>query len=480
MAIYLGVDIGTTSAKCMAVDEDGAILAICRQGYPMTHPRQGWAEQDPEDYWNALTSTVRQCVKLLKEQGRDAAEVKSLAMSTQGDTLIVTDRSGKPLAPAMSWMDSRGEAEYAELMSEVGGSFWYSRVGAPLTAGGSACSIRWLIRNRPDIINGEQRYCYVSDFLAARLVGRFVIDVPSASWTPLYSPRDRAWSDAVMALLGVARDAVSETMESGEVIGELMPDVALELGLVPGVELVSGAFDQTAAAHGVGASAGGRGMLSCGTAWVLYSISSTPPEDESECLCTCCHVRPFEWGLVLPFPGGSAYDWFNRTFSSTDNLGASESGPLIFIPHLYGGLSPDWRPESRGSLLGLTISHTREDIRLALMRGIAREARRNMEAAESLCGRMESVRMVGGAGKSEIWPQIVSNVLNAPVEVPDCVESACYGAAKLAAGESSSGWSGFDSVRVFSPIEADVAKEQQGYESYLRFYHTLLSVYVSE
>lgn len=480
MAIYLGVDIGTTSAKCMAVDEDGAILAVGQQAYTMNHPAQGWAEQDPEDYWNALVGTVRECVSKCKEHERDASEIASIAMSTQGDTLIVTDQSGKPLAPAKSWMDRRGEAECAELLSEADKSFWYMEIGAPLTDGSSACNIRWLAKNRPDIINGGARYCYVPDFLARRLVGKFVIDVPSASWTPLYSPSGRAWSDAVLALLGISRSTVSETMESGEVVGELKPDIALQLGLGPGVKLVAGAFDQAAAAYGAGATAGGRSVLSCGTAWVLYFVSSSPPSDGSECLCACCHVKPSEWGLVLPFSGGANYDWLSRIFGENGDSSQSDSEPPIFIPHLYGGESPDWHGESRGSLVGLTMSHTREDIRLALMRGIACEARRNLKAAEPLCGRIESVRMVGGAGKSEIWPQVVSNVLNRPVEVSDCVESACYGAAMLAAGESSSRWSGFDSVRIVSPVESDVDEEQRGYDRYLRFYRALLPAYAGK
>ncbi|MCE5197403.1 MAG: FGGY family carbohydrate kinase [Armatimonadota bacterium] len=479
MAIYLGVDIGTTSAKCLAVDENGAVLAQSQQPYPIMHPAQGWAEQDPEDYWRALSATVRGCVSKCKELGRDASEIASIAMSTQGDTLIVTDESGKPLTSAISWMDTRGEVECAELLSEADQSFWYRESGALLSVIGSVCSIRWLEKNKPDIISNKPHYCFVPDFLAKRLVGEFVIDISSASWTPLCSPCSRAWSNAVLELLGISRSDVSETMESGEVIGEIKPDIASELGLASGVKLIAGAFDQAAAAYGVGASVGGRGVLSCGTAWVLYSVSSMPPFDASECLSICCHVKPSEWGLVLPFSGGSTYDWLNRMFTQT-NTAPSGSKLPIFIPHLYGGLSPDWRSESRGSLVGLTMSHTQEDIRLALMRGIACEARRNMEAAELLCGRVESVRMVGGAGKSDIWPQMVSNILNRPVELPDCVESACYGAAKLAAGEVSSGWSGFDNVRLFSPVEGNVSDEQQNYDRYMRFYRTLLWIYASE
>jgi sugar (pentulose or hexulose) kinase len=166
--------------------------------------------------------------------------------------------------------------------------------------------------------------------------------------------------------------------------------------------------------------------------------------------------------------------------ANTDPEHASAAEPLIFIPHLYGGLSPDWHSESRGSILGLTLSHTPSDIRLAIMRGMAFEARRNLGAAEAVCGRSQSVRMVGGAGKSQTWPQMIANVLNRPVEVPECVESACYGAAKLAAGAISERWTGMEPKREFTPVAGDVQMASRLFGKYLRFYEALLPVYGDE
>ena len=469
-SIYLGIDIGTASAKCLAIGGDGETLALAQHPYPMAHPRQGWAEQDPEDYWRALVDVVNRCVADCRGKG----DVAALAMSTQGDTLIVTDESGSPLAPAMSWMDSRAEAECRELLAETGPSFWYRETGQPLTPVSSACKIRWIAKNAPEL-RWNARFCWVADYLAKKLCGKFAADVPSASWMPLFSPVERNWSKDVLDLLGIPAESLPATKESGTVIGNLLPEAAEELHLGSHTRLAAGAFDQAAAAHGAGAGASGRSVLSCGTAWVLYSVSANPIRDERERLCICCHTGPSEWGLVLPFAGGSAYDWLNRVLGASDGAG-SQSEPLIFIPHLYGGLSPDWRGESRGSLLGLMMSHTREDVRLALMRGIAFEARRNLEAAEPLCGGIESVRMVGGAGRSESWPQMIANVLNRPVEVSECVESACLGAAKLAASGSRLGLVAY-STRTFVPIADDVEREERLYRTYLRSYEALLSLY---
>jgi xylulokinase len=470
--IYLGVDIGTTSAKCLAVGEDGTILGLAQHPYPMQHPRQGWAEQDPEDYWNALVDVVSRCVRECEDK-----EVAALALSTQGDTLIVTDSSGVPLCPAITWMDTRGESEYRDLLAEKGASFWYKEIGIPLAPTSSACSIRWLRNNAPDLWGRIARFCYVPDFLAFRLTGRFVTDMPSASWTPLCNPSARSWSIPVLEILGVDTSQLPDLVESGEPIGRIPAEVAGLLGLPESATLIAGAFDQAAAALGAGAKPGERSVLSCGTAWVLCSVSDSPIEDAGERIPVYCHTSPSQWGMVLPFTGGAAYDWLTRTLAPESADGASDADPLIFIPHLYGGLCPDWRSESRGSLLGLTMAHTSHDIRLALMRGVACEARRNVEAAERLCGSIGSIRMVGGAGRSDLWPRMVANMLNKNVEVADCIECACYGAARLAAGSASEKWKDPGTLRTCDPDPGDAEAESRFYAKYLRFCETLLGLY---
>ena len=475
-SVYLGIDIGTSSAKCLAVDERGAVLALTAHPYPISHPHEGWAEQDPEDYWRALVDVVSRCADGLRDKG----DIVSLAMSTQGDTLILTDDDGTPLAPAFSWMDTRSGEEFKELLAERDSSFWYDHTGSSLNAFSSACTMRWLAKSEPELWGKTRRISWVADFLAKRLCGEFVTDVPSASWTPLYSPFERDWSDEVIDLLHVQRESLPDAVESGSEIGELLPEVATELHLPLGVKLIAGAFDQTAAACGAGATVGGRAVLSCGTAWVLYSVANKPVADNSGNIPICCHATPSEWGMVLPFTGGSAYDWLRRLFGDREGRGESGSNPLVFIPHLYGGLCPDWRGESKGSLLGLTLSHTWPDIELALMHGMAFEARRNLDAAERLCGRVEAIRMVGGAGKSETWPRIIANVLNRPIEVTDLVESACYGSAKIAAGDAAADWTAPGTLGHHEPSPNEVERECRQYERYLRFYEALLPIYALE
>jgi len=476
-SLYLGADIGTTSAKCLAVSEDGRILAAAQQPYPLSHPRQDWAEQDAQDYWRGLVTVVTQCVQACRDQGRPPADIAALALSTQGDTLIVTDEAGNALAPAMTWMDSRAQAQHRRLLAETGASFWYRETGARLARLSSACKIRWIAETAPKLKSRIRRFCWVSDFLAHRLCGRFVADVPSASWTPLYSPVKRRWSADVMRVLEVPPESLPQVVESGAPIGPLLPEAAAALQLTPQVMLAAGAFDQAAAAHGAGAKPAGTSVLSCGTAWVVYAVTDTPVVDEREQIPICCHTSPGTWGMVLPFTGGAAYDWFHRTFERGASQATSGARQPVFIPHLYGGLAPDWREESQGSLLGLNIAHTWDDVRTAVMRGLACEARRNVEAAERMCGRIPSLRLVGGAGKSESWPQLIADVLDRRVEVSPYAEAACYGAAKLAAGAAASEWDRAQGAREFAPRPERTETEHRAYARYLRFYEALLPVY---
>lgn len=472
MAIYLGIDIGTTSTKCLAVDENGNVLAVTRYAYPLNHRHESWAEQDPEDYWRALTETIQQCVHICSEKSYAASDIKSIAMSTQGDTLILADEAGNPLYPAVSWMDSRGSSECSELISQTGQSFWYKNTGQALAPYASICAIRWLQKNEPGVLN-EARISFVPDFLAKRLCGKWVIDSPSASWTPLYSPYTRSWSSDVLLLLDIPSDSLSETVESGNTIGKILPEVAGDLGLSEGVEIISGAFDQAAAGHGSGGGRDRRAVLSCGTAWVLYAVSNVPVVDSNEKAPVCCHVSEDEWGVVLPFSGGTTYDWLKKTFAQGEAKDATSADSLMFIPHLYGEISPGWREYSRGNLLGLTLSHTSSDIELALMRGLAFETRRNMEAARGIGVTFDMVRMVGGATKSEVWPNIIANVLGLPVEVSDFSESACFGAAKLAAGDISDQWND-GNLRLLEPDVDQAKKMDRLYERYLKCLEALI------
>ena len=479
-AIYLGIDMGTASARCLAVDANGTILALTQQRYPIHHPHQGWAEQDPNDYWRALIAVVSECVQSLASYGHHSRDIAAMAMSSQGETLIVADEDGAALAPAMSWMDERAEDDCRALLAEADQSFWYREMGSQLGPLSSACKLRWLARERPDVWALVQRVCAVPDYLAARLCGQFATDIPSASWSPCFTPQKRSWSSAVMRLLGVCEAQLPRLVEAGAPVAPLLLEVAEQMGLSSEVVLVAGAFDQAAAALGAGAAADGRSVLSCGTAWVLYSVVTAPPSDPRMMIPVCCHADLTGLGLVVAFTGGAAYEWFGRTFpGNRGQTSGSERDPLYFLPYLYGAEGPDDRRVASGTILGLTLAHDRNDVEKALMNGMACEARWSVELVESVSGPISALRMVGGASKSAVWPQIIADLLDRPIEVPENAESAAYGAAMLAAGAKSWSWLDKGATRLVTPEPAGVRFMEDYYSRYQHFRSGLIELYGS-
>ncbi len=476
MEIYLGIDIGTSSAKCIAFDAAGKMLCSSQHSYGMDTSVESFCEQNPDDYLIAFTEVVCSTVNKLKLHKIDLSDIKSIALSTQADTLIVTDPVGNPKMPAVSWMDTRAKGEYEELLAMHDQTFWQNELGQVLTPYNSICAIKWLQKHRPEELAKDTRLSYVPDWMAYKLTGNWVADMPSASWSPYCSPSTRDISSKILDILGLDRKSFCDIVESGEVIGTVTEGFCRDTGLPCNVPLVAGAFDQSAAAHGAGASANGRSVLSCGTAWVLYTVSEKPISCDSPSLCTCCHIESNQWGTVMPFSGGAAYDWLHKLFDREHTQKVTNNEPLVFIPHLYGGLSPDWNSSSKGSVLGLTLSHSFEDVELAIMRGMACEARRNLDESENYCGKIEAVRMVGGAGKSELWVQMIADILARPVEVLDNTESACYGAAKIAAEKVSADWPD-GNVKVVAPDASRSAVEQDYYAHYLDCYQKVSECY---
>ncbi|MFQ6096245.1 MAG: FGGY-family carbohydrate kinase [Armatimonadota bacterium] len=427
MPFTLGIDVGTTFLKALLLDEEGRVRKVASAGYDLRRPQRDFVEQDPEDWWKALVEAVREAV-----EGVPAREVKALALATQGDTLVPTGEDGEALCPALSWMDRRAGAECEELLAIRPQEWWFGKTGKKLLGSNTASKVRWLQRHRPDIAE-RARFCNVHDHLVRRMTGTFATDATNASWTTLFDIEQRVWDADILDLLGLSEERVSPIVSCGEPIAPLAPGAANELGLTPETVVAGGAFDQVAATYGAGVTGANEALLSCGTAWVLFVVTTRPVLDERLRLPACCFVGDDEWGLVCAFTGGAAYDWL-REAVKRDHLEAEPDGPpLIFLPYFYGEVSPGWNPAARGALIGLSLEHTAEHLQLALMRALAFEARRNLEVARGLSVSIESLKMAGGAAQSAIWPQIVADVMGLPITLPVESECAARGAALLAA-----------------------------------------------
>lgn len=440
MPAFLGLDVGTTAVKCLATDEQGRVLASAAADYPLHQPRPGWVEQDPADWKRLVTATVREVVSQLP------SPVVALAISTQGDTAVPVDARGRSLAPARTWMDTRPTAEVARLRA-FPEERWHALTGAVPAPYATLPSILWWRDHLPEA-HAIHRICLVQDYLVEWLTGEALLDAPNASRTLLYDINRRAWSPELLDFAAVDEGLLAATAESGTVVGPLRQSVAAELHLPPGVQVVLGGHDQTCAAVGCGLTEPGGLMLSCGTAWVVLAATAGPLPDPSHALHTYCHALPGAYALLGAYAGGNLFQWFRDHFASdlppggayetllVEAARAEAAGrpPVWLLPHFYGSFIPDPCPEALGAWLGLTLAHTREDLALGLLTGVALQTASVVTRMTALGAEAREVRMIGGGARSPLWAQLVADALQQPVVLPPVTEAAALGAALLAIG----------------------------------------------
>lgn len=409
MHAFLGLDVGTTAVKALALDEEGRLLASAAADYAYHQPQPGWVEQDPRDWLRLLTQTVSEVVSQL------TCPVAALALSTQGDTALPLDSHGEPLAPARTWMDTRTAAQ-VEQLREFPADRWYSLTGTLPAPHATVASVRWWQQNlpRPERL---ARYCLVQDYLTRWLTGRAMLDAPNASRTVLYDIHRRAWAPELLAHVGVSPEQLAETAESGTVVGPLLPERAAELGLEAGVQVVLGGHDQTCAAVGCGVTEPGSLMLSCGTAWVVLGALRAPLEDPLRALHSYCHAVPGGYAVLGAFAGGNLLRWFRDELwqgpeqgdeayeaitAEAEQAEAEARPPLLFLPQFYGSFVPRRCPEARGAWLGLTLAHERGDLALALLQGVALQTAATVRRLLELGAPADDLRMIGGGGPQPV------------------------------------------------------------------------------
>jgi len=439
MDLLIGLDVGTTAVKAAVYDERLQLIATANVPYVqgLAAPHEGWAEHDVDDLWRGVVAALRAAAATAAGKGR----IVGLSLSTQGGTTIALDAQGRPLAPAMSWMDTRaanpsGIASPDAVYRATG---WWSTTGLPLQ------HIAWLSRNRPDVFAQSSRVVFVADFVIGRMTGVYVADPSNAAITMLYDVARGDWSDELLAAAGVERSRLSPLAPSGAVVGRLQPDMARELGLPPGIVVANGAHDQYCAALGAGVVHPGDTLVGSGTAWVLLFAADHPVFDARQVFHPGPHVTPGLWGALSSIPSaGACVEWYLRQMAAAAggdkyawlNDGAAQapagSKGLLFMPHLGGFYSAAGDRPVRGGWLGLTLAHSSNEMSRSIMEGVAYEVRRLAALAGEAGVRVSRATMTGGAASSPLWPQILADVLDVPVTLLGVSDAACRGAAILA------------------------------------------------
>ncbi|TWT95908.1 Xylulose kinase [Botrimarina colliarenosi] len=451
MSVFLGIDIGTSGTKTIAIDAAGKVLAGASASYPCEHPRPLWSEQDPQHWWDAVVETVRGVVKKVKLKKSD---VKGIGLSGQMHGSVFLDKAGKVLRPALLWNDQRTSAECAEITQRAGGrARLVKMVANPALTGFQAPKILWLRNNEPKKYEKLAHVLLPKDDVRRRLTGELVTEVSDASGTLLLDVVKRQWSKTLLGKLELDLSLLPTVVESEDVTGRLTPEVAELLGLSTDCIVVGGAGDCAAGAIGNGIVRKGLVNTSLGTSGVVFAYSDQPEVDPAGRLHTFCHAVRGKWhqmGVTLAAAG--SFGWFADTLCQTDGEIAKKKGGdlfeqlvaeaaehkpgaegLFFLPYLAGERTPHADPNARGAFVGLTLSHNRGAMVRAVLEGVTYSLRDCLDLMRALDVPVEAIRTTGGGAKSPFWRQLQADLLGAKVYSMQADEGPAYGVALLAA-----------------------------------------------
>ncbi len=444
---FLGLDISTTGAKALLIDAQGNVVSSATTPLALSTPKPRWSEQDPYEWWDGITRSIRAA---LKKAGVDGDMVRAVGLTGQMHGLVLLDESGAVLRPAILWNDQRTGAQCDEIRQRMGKARFIQITGNDALTGFTAPKILWVQAHEPEVYAKAAHVLLPKDYVRFRLTGAYAMDKAGGAGTVLMDIEARDWSDEVLDALEIPAEWLPPTFEGPAITGEVSAQAATATGLAPGTPIVGGGGDQAAGAVGVGAVEPGIVSVVLGTSGVVFAATPAPYVEPEGRLHAFCHAVPETWHLMgVMLSAAGSLRWYRDTLApgvAYDELLAPAadvpvgSEGLFFLPYLTGERTPHPDPLARGAFVGLTVRHKQTHLTRAVLEGVAfglRDSFRLIKAAG--LGEITQVRVSGGGAKSALWRQILADVLDQTLITVNTTEGAAYGAALLA-GVSAGAW----------------------------------------
>lgn len=433
--IYIGIDLGTSAVKLLAMDEKGVIRKVVTKEYPLYFPHPGWSQQDPEDWYEQTIEGLKELVS-----GLNASEVAGIGAGGQMHGLVALDEADEVVRPAILWNDGR-TGKQTEYLNEVVGKERLSAYTANIAfAGFTAPKILWMKENEPELFQRTAKIMLPKDYITYRLSGAFCTDYSDASGMLLLNVEHKCWSEQMMEICDIRREQLPQLYDSYEVVGTLKPELAEELGLSPEVKIVAGAGDNAAAAVGTGTVGEGRCNISLGTSGTIFISSRNFRVDDNNALHSFDHADGYYHLMGCMLSAASCNKWWMDEILQTKDYAKEQAqiqklgeNHVFFLPYLMGERSPHNDPDARAMFVGMTMDTTREDMTQAVMEGVIFGLRDSLEVAKKLGIQIERTKICGGGAKSPLWKKMTANILNMEVDVIETEEGPGYGGAILAA-----------------------------------------------
>jgi len=491
MSIYLGIDIGTSGTKTLAINPEGKILADAMETYPCYVPKPLWSEQDPEDWWQATVKSVRKVLQKVRVQG---SEVKAIGLSGQMHGSVFLDKRDRVIRRAILWNDQRTAAECDEIERRAGGrKKLIKMVANPALTGFTAPKILWLRNHEPRRFDKLRKVLLPKDDIRRRMTGEYATDVSDASGMLLLDVVRRTWSKKLLSALELDVDLFGTCYESEEVTGKLTPEAARAMGLSTDCVVVGGAGDCAAGAVGNGIVNRGVLSTSIGTSGVMFVHSDDVKIDPEGRIHTFCHAVRGKWHMMgVNLSAGGSLQWFRNELCKADVAKAKRAGQevydlltreaaavppgcngLFFLPYLSGERTPHADPDARGCFVGITLAHTRGHLIRAIMEGVTYSMRDSLEIIEGLGVPVRQIRASGGGSRSPLWRQIQADVFGRKVVTINTEEGPAYGVALLAAV----GAGAFKNIQEACAATIRVVKETSAHRPTKKTYDRAMPVY---
>ena len=422
------------------MDERGIVVGVATSPHTLQVPKPLWSEQNPLEWWQAVIASIQAVLKQTDIRGE---AISAVGLTGQMHGLVLLDKAGQVLRPAILWNDQRTQAQCDEIHHRLGKGNFIHITGNIALTGFTAPKILWVAQNEPDVYARVKHILLPKDYIRYRLTGEYAMDKADGSGTVLFDLKRRTWSPEVLAALAIDPTWMPPTFEGPEFTGCVMADAAELTGLIAGTPVAAGAGDQAAQAVGVGAVEPGVVALTIGTSGVVFATTPSALVESEGRLHAFCHGLPGKWhfmGVMLSAAG--SLQWYRDTLapgvSFDDLLKEAENVPagcegLQFLPYLSGERTPHPDPLAHGAFIGLTLRHGRGHLTRSVLEGVAFGLKDSFKMIQYAgLGDIHQVRASGGGIKSALWRQILASALEAELVTVNAVEGAAYGAALLA------------------------------------------------
>src|SRR6266498_3698648 len=488
---FLGIDTSTTSSKALLINESGAVIAVASSPHTLQTPRPLWSEQDPREWWHAVSVSIQ---SVLEKAGIGGEGIAAIGLTGQMHGLVLLDGDGNVLRPAILWNDQRTQSQCDEIHHIIGRERFIQITGNVALTGFTAPKILWVKENEPDIFANAKHVLLPKDYVRFKLTGEYAMDKADGAGTVLFDLKSRDWSSEVLSALGIDASWMPKTFEGPEFTGVVTDEAASLTGLKVGTPVAAGGGDQAAQAVGVGAVEPGIVGLTVGTSGVVFATTPSALIEPEGRLHAFCHAVLNLWhfmGVMLSAAG--SLQWYRDTLAADmsfdELLKEAEAIPpgsegLQFLPYLSGERTPHPDPLARGAFIGLTLRHSCAHMTRAVLEGVSFGLKDSFTLIQNAgLGAITQVRASGGGTKGALWRQILASVLEAElVTAEGTSEGAAFGAALLA-GVGAGAWSDVPSackaaVKITGSTNPDPAQLEvyhQAYSLYRELYPLLKS-----